>query len=352
MAAARRNVILLEPVPSLGEIGDVVPVRPGFARNFLFPRRLAVYATAHNVVVFEDERARLEEVAKAKRHQAEQDRIALADLPLTYVANAMAGDVFYGSLGAKKIARMVSLQGIDVKSQQIRLPNPINTFGSHRVAVNLFADIVGEIEVHVVRTEADAKEFAEMASQARQDRAVSLLERVASKTSASSDESANLAEIAALVGDELGALTAKAVAEKSLSELQSCVSRLLAELDVNCLASFTCSPDDSDDGILNAKMTVLGSLSVDVGSPATVRVADPAWLLKCEPRLSLFSLHASVAGPAKQYKVTAVDGTVQAIVVEQSLRLAEKNRNSDRQTEIWASAYVNGTCVQRGVWAV
>ena len=99
-----------------------------------------------------------------------------------------------------------------------------------------------------------------MALQSRQDKALSLLERVASKTSVSADESANLAEIAALAGDELGELTAKAVAKKSLPDLQSCVSRLLEELDVNCLASFTCSPDDSAKGILKAKMTVLGSL--------------------------------------------------------------------------------------------
>ncbi|MBX9645551.1 MAG: 50S ribosomal protein L9 [Xanthobacteraceae bacterium] len=349
---ASLKVLLVEPVPHRGKIGDVIQVKPGFARNYLFPRMLAVYATADNVRKLDVERARHEERAKLRRQQAELDREAIAQQFFTFIANELDGNTIYGSFTAKRIAKQIAQRGIDVRSEQVGLPGPITTFGSHRVVINLFDDIVAEIEVHVVRSAADAEEFARMALHARQDRAIALLESVASKTTVATDETAHLAEIAALTGEEIGAATAKAVAKKSLPELQTCVSRLLEELNVNCLASFTCAADETDAAILKAKMTVFGALSVDVGTPATVRVADLKWLQMCEPRLSLFSPNARLAGPAKQYDVKANDGTLQAVVVEQNLRRTSKDKNSDAHTEIWASAFVNGTCVQRGVWTV
>lgn len=328
----------------------MVNVKGGFARNFLLPRGLAVYATPDNVKHFETERARIEERTRARRVQAERDRKILGEAALTFVENVMDGAAIFGSVTARKIAKRILLRGIEVKSEQIALAQPIRTFGSHRVSINLYADIVAEIDVHVVRSKADAEEFETMALHVRQDQALALLERMACKTNGAADETANLTEIAALTNDEIAAATERAVANKSLPELQSCVSRLLDVLNVNCLASFTCAPDESDAALLNAKMTVLGTLSVDVGDRATIRVADPSWLSRCEPRLSLFSLNARLAGPPKKYTLIAKDGSAEAVVVEQALRRTSEDPHA--HTEVWATAYVNGACVQRGVWAV
>ena len=144
------ELILLEKVANLGDLGDKVSVKPGFGRNYLVPNGKAVPATKANVEAFEARRAELEKVAREKLSGAEERRDALEGLELNLTANASEEGKLYGSIGPREIADAVSNTGLKLeKAEVIMGEGPIRYTGEHEVLVHLHADVETQIKVIV-----------------------------------------------------------------------------------------------------------------------------------------------------------------------------------------------------------
>lgn len=150
------EIILLERIEHLGQMGDVVRVRPGYARNFLLPQKKAVRATDINRKRFEEERAQLEATNLQRKAEAEAVAAKLDGLTVVLIRQAGEAGQLYGSVSARDVADAVTAGGFTVTRQQIRLGQPIKTLGLHKVAVGLHPEVAVSITVNVARTQDEA----------------------------------------------------------------------------------------------------------------------------------------------------------------------------------------------------
>ncbi|MGH8660084.1 MAG: 50S ribosomal protein L9 [Gammaproteobacteria bacterium] len=145
------EVILLERIYKLGNLGDKVKVKPGYARNYLIPGKKAVPATADNVQVFEQRHAQLEGELNAALTNAQDRAIAIGALEITIAGKAGTEGKLFGSVGALEIAEAVSAAGVELKKREVRLVDgPLRELGEHLVPVRLHADVEALVKVHVV----------------------------------------------------------------------------------------------------------------------------------------------------------------------------------------------------------
>jgi len=148
------EVILLEKVANLGNIGDRVKVRSGFGRNYLLPQGKATLATPEHVAQFEARRAELERAAQEHLGSAEQRAVALKDFRLTIAAKAGTEGKLFGSIGTSDIAEACTRAGHAVARSEVRLPNgPLRALGDHMVNLHLHADIDVALPVTIVAEE-------------------------------------------------------------------------------------------------------------------------------------------------------------------------------------------------------
>jgi large subunit ribosomal protein L9 len=148
------EVILLEKVANLGNIGDRVKVRSGFGRNFLLPQGKATLATAVNVAKFEARRAELEKLAQEQFSSAQQRAEALKDFHLTIHAKAGTEGKLFGSIGTADIAEAGTRAGHAITRSEVRLPNgPLRMVGEHSVNLHLHADIDVTLPVTIIAEE-------------------------------------------------------------------------------------------------------------------------------------------------------------------------------------------------------
>ncbi len=144
------ELILLEKVQKLGDLGDKVNVKPGYGRNYLVPAGKAVPATKANLAEFEARREELEKAAMAKLSTAEERVAALDGFEIVLVANASEEGKLYGSIGPREISDAVSERGLELnKSEVIMGEGPIRYTGEHEVLVHLHADVETQIKVTV-----------------------------------------------------------------------------------------------------------------------------------------------------------------------------------------------------------
>lgn len=155
------KVVLLEKVERLGRMGDVVDVRPGFANNFLLPRRKALRATANNLAYFEGERAKLEAENLRHRSSAEEKAKAIEGLSLILIRQASETGHLYGSVSARDVADAVSEVHFPIERSQIRIDRPIKDVGLHRVRLVLHPEIFADIKISIAQTEEEAKALLE-----------------------------------------------------------------------------------------------------------------------------------------------------------------------------------------------
>ena len=150
------DVILLERIERLGQMGDVVTVKPGFARNYLLPRKKALRATEANRAVFDQQRAQLE--SENLKHREEAERVAkdMVGLTVVIVRQASDSDQLYGSVTPRDIAAGITDAGVTADRRQIKLDRPIKTVGMHSVRVDLHPEVSVEVIVNVARTEEEA----------------------------------------------------------------------------------------------------------------------------------------------------------------------------------------------------
>jgi large subunit ribosomal protein L9 len=150
------DVILLQRVEKLGQMGDVVKVRPGFARNFLLPQKKAVRATEENRRVFEQQRAQLEADNLQRKGEAESVAARMDGLHIMLIRQAGESGQLYGSVSPRDIADGVTEAGFTVGRQQVQLNAPIKTLGVHHVAVGLHPEVVVKLMVNVARSAEEA----------------------------------------------------------------------------------------------------------------------------------------------------------------------------------------------------
>ena len=149
------QIILLEKVVNVGNLGDVVKVKDGYARNFLIPQRKARRATTSAVAEFEVKRAELEKVAAEKLNASQAQGDKLSGMTITIGQKAGVDGRLFGSVTNFDIAEALTKQGFAVEKSQVRLPTgPLKTTGEHQVAVALHTDVVVEIVIAVVGEQA------------------------------------------------------------------------------------------------------------------------------------------------------------------------------------------------------
>ena len=145
------QIILLEKVANLGELGDQVTVKPGYARNFLFPQSKAVPATKTNVAEFEARRADLEAQAAAKLATAESRKEKIEEIELSVAVKAGDEGKLFGSLGNRDIAELATEAGVELAKSEVRLPEgPIRNVGEFNVTIQLHAEVSAVLKLHVV----------------------------------------------------------------------------------------------------------------------------------------------------------------------------------------------------------
>jgi len=145
------DIILLQKVANLGNIGDRVKVRSGFGRNFLLPQGKATLATAANVARFEARRAELEKAAHDQLTDAERRAVALREFKLTIRAKAGAEGKLFGSVGTSDIAEAATREGHEISRSEVRMPNgPLRNVGEHMVEVHLHTDVDVQLPITIV----------------------------------------------------------------------------------------------------------------------------------------------------------------------------------------------------------
>ncbi len=144
------EVILLEKIANLGNLGDKVTVKAGYGRNFLLPQGKATAATPENIAEFEARRAELERIANEKRAAAEARAEQLNELVVTITANVGEEGKLFGSIGTQDIADALTASGIEVAKSEVRLPEgTIRQTGEYDIMLQLHSEVNAEIKLIV-----------------------------------------------------------------------------------------------------------------------------------------------------------------------------------------------------------
>jgi large subunit ribosomal protein L9 len=151
------EVILLERVEKLGQMGQVVKVRPGFARNYLLPQKKALRATKANMAFFDKQKAHLEAVNLERRKDAEQVASKMTDVSVIVIRQAGETGVLYGSVTPRDVADALDAAGYKVDRKQVAIETPIKTLGLFKVRIVLHPEVTIAVTVNVARSQEEAE---------------------------------------------------------------------------------------------------------------------------------------------------------------------------------------------------
>lgn len=174
------EVILLEKIGRLGQIGQLVKVKPGYARNFLLPRRKALRATKENMAVFEAQRADIEARNADTRAAAEALAKKLDGQRFVLIRQASEVGQLFGSVTVRDIAEALKTGGFDIERQYVLLPAPLKHIGLTKVEVKLHPEVSATIVMNIARTEDEAR-LQEKTGQAAKASAAALEAEAAAK---------------------------------------------------------------------------------------------------------------------------------------------------------------------------
>jgi len=203
------EVILLERIENLGQMGDVVKVRPGFARNYLLPQGKALRSNKENLAIFEQQRAQLEADNLKRRTEAEAVAKKLDGTSIVIIRQAGDSGQLYGSVSSRDISEAVTESGTTISRNQVVLDRPIKMLGLHEIRLRLHPEVSVHVTINVARSEAEAE------MQAKSGRFVS------------ADELARAEEAAE--AEALAAAEAQAAAEEASIDGESVQGEALAE---------------------------------------------------------------------------------------------------------------------------
>lgn len=147
------QIILQEDVEKLGHRGDVVTVKPGYARNFLLPRKLAIEATAGNMKALERIRGALAKKTATELDAAQKQAELLNAVSLSFTRKTGENDQLFGSVTSADIAEGLAAQGFKVDKRQVQLSDPIKALGDYSATIKVFRDVTAKVNVHVGKEE-------------------------------------------------------------------------------------------------------------------------------------------------------------------------------------------------------
>jgi large subunit ribosomal protein L9 len=185
------QVILMERIEKLGQMGEVVTVKPGYARNYLLPQGKARRATKENFALFEQQRVQLEAENLERREEAEKVGAKIDGLKVTLIRQAGESGQLYGSVNARNLAEAVTEAGFTITHDQVSRDHAIKTLGLHPVKIRLHPEVSATITANVARSEAEAE------AQAGTDHTVSDEEQHAAEEADAAETEATIAEIEA-----------------------------------------------------------------------------------------------------------------------------------------------------------
>jgi large subunit ribosomal protein L9 len=154
------ELILLQRVEKLGQMGDVVKVKPGFARNYLLPQKKALRASKDNLARFEQERAQLEAQNLKRREEAERVAERVHGISVVIIRQAGESGSLYGSVSVRDVAEATTEAGLSINRTQVQLEHPIKTLGLARVRVALHPEVSIPVIVNVARSQEEAERQA------------------------------------------------------------------------------------------------------------------------------------------------------------------------------------------------
>lgn len=176
------DVILLERIEKLGQMGDTVKVKPGFARNYLLPQKKALRATKENQVRFETQRVQLEAQNLQRRDEAQAVAAKLDGLAIVIIRQAGEGGMLYGSVTGRDVADAVKEAGFTVERRQVALDNPIKSLGTARVRITLHPEVAVTVKVTVARSQEEAERATRAAAEPALSAAEEEIEEIVEET--------------------------------------------------------------------------------------------------------------------------------------------------------------------------
>lgn len=151
------QVVLLQRVENLGQMGEVVTVKPGFARNFLIPRKKALRATKDNLAFFEAQRKTLEAVNAKTKAEAESTAAKMDKLSVIVIRQAAESGKLYGSVSTRDVSEAVNAKGFKTSREQVTLTDAIKTLGLFKAKLAVHPEVVVTVTINVARSEEEAK---------------------------------------------------------------------------------------------------------------------------------------------------------------------------------------------------
>lgn len=234
------EVILLERIEKLGQMGDIVKVKPGFARNFLLPQGKALRATDQNKSHFDAQRAQLEADNLKRKQEAEAVAAKMTDLKVVLIRQAGDAGQLYGSVTGRDIADAITDAGVTVRRGQVILDKPIKTIGLHVIRVELHGEVIVEVTANVARSRDEAE------TQEKTGAAVlSLAQQEQIEIEAEADAAA---EAAIAVAEQAGAVFEEGAAEDAVAEAEAEAEAAVSEdEEAEAPAEETSAEEASDD---------------------------------------------------------------------------------------------------------
>ncbi|MBN2399293.1 MAG: 50S ribosomal protein L9 [Candidatus Aminicenantes bacterium] len=145
------KVILTADVEKVGNLGDVIEVKKGFARNFLLPRKYAVAVTAHNVALMENKKKKHLKQLEIEKLSAEEQKQKLEGISITISKKAGENDVLFGSVTTSELEKELKAMGVVVEKKKLHLDEPIKRLGNYTLKIKLFKDVEAEIKIAVLK---------------------------------------------------------------------------------------------------------------------------------------------------------------------------------------------------------
>lgn len=149
------QVLLTHAVPHFGQPGDLIKVKPGFARNYLLPQGLATFATPHNLRIIEKHRQRLRELDEARRTDLLNLAAQIAQRPIHIEANANPEGHLYGSVNADQIAQALRADNFPIDAENVKIEGPLKELGLYTIRLYLGQDVDTEVKLWVVPTHSE-----------------------------------------------------------------------------------------------------------------------------------------------------------------------------------------------------
>jgi large subunit ribosomal protein L9 len=143
------QIILQEDIDKLGHRGDIVTVKPGYARNFLLPRKLAIEATTGNMKALERIRGALAKKTATELEAAQKQAALLNGISLAFKRKTGENDQMFGSVTSADVAEGLAAQGFKIEKRQVQIADPLKALGEYAVTIKVFRDVTAEVKIHV-----------------------------------------------------------------------------------------------------------------------------------------------------------------------------------------------------------